>query len=132
MSMGGVSHSGIPRAIAWGPRGRSAAAGLRCGGGAEMESHLDLCSTVFQNTDHDPLAHSGHQLESEPEAGAWNVWCAALALVGDPDAEEGSAGRGGDGERLAAGPGGRVCVKDRVRRGFAYRQFDVRKCFRRG
>jgi hypothetical protein len=69
------------------PLRSSAAAGPGRGGDAEIESHLDLGSAVWENTDQDPLAQSGHQLESHAEAGAWNVGCAALALVGDPDAE---------------------------------------------
>src|SRR5690349_6187351 len=62
-------------------------------GDAEIESHLDLGSAVVENTDQDPLAQLGHQLESQAEAGAWNLGCAAAALVGDPDAEERSFAR---------------------------------------
>jgi hypothetical protein len=80
-----------PRRVSPRPHRNSAAA--RSGrGDAKIKSHLDLGSLAFENIDQDPLAQLGHQLESHAEAGAWNIGCAALALVGDPDAEERSFG----------------------------------------
>jgi Transposase, Mutator family len=96
---------------------------------AEIESHLDLGSAVRDDTDQDPLAQSLHQVESEAEAGAWNVGGAALALIGDPDGEARSLGRGGDGEGFAARSGRGVRVQDRVRRGFADGEFDFLERF---